>query len=415
MRILLLNDNPVVRKLVTLSAQKTKDDLHIVWSVDEIEHQLYDLLIVDDALYSDETMMELGQKIQYKTSLLMATRGNGTPAGFDKVINKPFLPTDLVELFSNIEKSVATKAVETPSEPAISTNEEATSWLDESDESLDMLLDETVPMDTAVGVFDQEEVQELQNLLEDTEDEDFDLSAFGLDEDEEIATLADGVNVAELDEEDDFLSLLEEPSADFEAGKLEDQILDDAMLEDMPETAQEESWDDLLLEEMEDEDSLDSEIPLEAPLSDDDFDTLEQQIQDAVGSMEVEDLESEIEEIDLDTLNLDGLNSLEELDELDGIDERALKLAIGEEIDDEPTISVGKGEHTALDIEALNEAISMSSNDVSEFKSLETSSTSPKEGVEALQTLLRALSNDEIVKSLKGLNISININFGNEK
>ena len=96
MRILLLNDNPVVRKLVALSAQKTKDDLSVVWSVDEVQGDAYDLLIVDDAHYSDEAMSALKEKIQYTTSLLMATRGNAVPAGFDKVINKPFLPTDLV-------------------------------------------------------------------------------------------------------------------------------------------------------------------------------------------------------------------------------------------------------------------------------------------------------------------------------
>jgi len=35
--------------------------------------------------------------------------------------------------------------------------------------------------------------------------------------------------------------------------------------------------------------------------------------------------------------------------------------------------------------------------------------------MEALQALLKALSNDDVAASLKGLNISININFGNEK
>ena len=52
-----------------------------------------------------------------------------------------------------------------------------------------------------------------------------------------------------------------------------------------------------------------------------------------------------------------------------------------------------------------------------EFSShLDTVETAhPQEGMEALQALLKALSNEEVAKSLKGLNISININFGNDK
>ena len=106
MKILLFNDNPVVRKLVALSAQKTKDDLSVVWSTDEIEDREYDLLIVDDALYSDEILDALKEKIALKSSLFMATRGKAVPSGFDHVINKPFLPTDLVDLFVQIEKKI---------------------------------------------------------------------------------------------------------------------------------------------------------------------------------------------------------------------------------------------------------------------------------------------------------------------
>jgi len=53
-KILLLNDNPVVNKLVTLSAQKTSDELDVVNSIDDIDSRSYDLLVVDDTSYSDE-------------------------------------------------------------------------------------------------------------------------------------------------------------------------------------------------------------------------------------------------------------------------------------------------------------------------------------------------------------------------
>ena len=65
MKILLLYDNPVVNKLVTLSAQKTSDTLVVVTSIDEIAEDNYDLLVVDDTLYSDELFEELSSKVKY--------------------------------------------------------------------------------------------------------------------------------------------------------------------------------------------------------------------------------------------------------------------------------------------------------------------------------------------------------------
>ncbi len=57
MKLLLLNENPVVTKLVTLSAQKTGDELVSATNVDDIEEGHYDLLIVDDGSF-DESVME---------------------------------------------------------------------------------------------------------------------------------------------------------------------------------------------------------------------------------------------------------------------------------------------------------------------------------------------------------------------
>ncbi len=464
MRILLLNDNPVVRKLVALSAQKTKDDLNVVWSVDEIEHKTYDLLIVDDANYSDEIMSALKEKIEYKSSLLMATRGAAVPAGFDKVINKPFLPTDLVELFVAIEKTLPS-AVETKAESqeedinedieAIPNSEstmiDVDTLLDEDDAlnayELEDFEDET-PLKTSV--LDHEEVQELQDLLDDTDDADHEL-AF----EDSTFDLSDSPSMENLD--DDFLALLDESDASVEKeDALEDFIadtsLDDLMLDDLgreekEDTIKEEMFSENEVSEEDDFDTLagdiESDITLEDPLSDDEFDDLEQKIKDAVGELDSEDLESTLDDMNLedfdmedleDTLSLgnelddlDTLDSLDELDgldegmdELDSIDERELKLAIGEELDDEPEIRVGSGEHSSLDSEALNEAMGISpaltleESFEDELEKSEVKNT-PAEGLEALQALLKALSNEDVAKTLKGLSINININFGNDK
>lgn len=541
MKILLLNDNPVVRKLVALSAQKTKDDLNVVWSVDEIEDTEYDLLIVDDAHYSDEVMAALQEKISYKTSLLMATRGNATPAGFDKVINKPFLPTDLVELFATIEKELTPAIKSAPvdeakAEPRAIDLDSA--FAEDEDEGFDITnLNDEMELgefglsndDSTVktNVLDHEEVQELQDLLEDTEsldDESLELDGLSLDDIELDENTADDLSSLEMpssleDELDDFgelegetqsseiLSSIDEQmlelddevalgmgaeselddaiedfdlddellqaSVEAEATALEDEVsvqspilMDDdihmgeematdeldaleglsleefdeeglaASDEDENEPLSEQSEESLTgledvfagLEEIDEEENLAEIDEAEMLLNDDELDELEQQIQEAVDELGIGEMDQELDASELDELGIGDMGTLDGLDELDAIDERDIKLAIGEPVEEEPEIHIGQGSHASLDAEALDEAMgkapmleledeleSMSMGDeVSTAVCAEEKGT-PAEGMEALQALLKALSNDEVAKSLKGLNINININFGNEK
>lgn len=471
MKILLFNDNPVVRKLVALSAQKTKDELSVIWSVDEVEESEYDLLIVDDALYSDDMFESLKEHITYKSTLLMATRGQAVPAGFDQVINKPFLPTDLVDMFIQIEKKVLMSPVAAPKvvkleEEAVAQepfyainlenelpnletipNEFESFDLDEMDDdqidfgenvsddfSLDGLDDvETSPSQTTI--LDKEEVQEVQNLLDDTEGDDWN------SEDEIILKEID-----ELDIGDDEFNTLVDDTVDEVNETLEDDLLsDDTLLDgselsglneellDEDEFGLEDNFDPISLasSEVEETDFAD-EILLpsledDLLLDDDELGDLELQIEDAVSGLEAQELEQELEledmELDFeDTVleNFDLTEAIEASVEVDGLDEfamlneRDLKLAIGEEVEEEPEI---KDEGSVVE----NDFFDDSEEEVETQEPLQKAedqyqplSASHAEGVEALQALLKALSNEEVTKSLKGLNISININFGND-
>ncbi len=91
MKILLLNENPVVKKLVTLSAQKTSDELEIARSVDEIEGKEYDFVVVDDALYGEDFVARLREKITYNKSLLICAKEEEEHAKeFSSILKKPF-------------------------------------------------------------------------------------------------------------------------------------------------------------------------------------------------------------------------------------------------------------------------------------------------------------------------------------
>lgn len=493
MKILLLNDNPVVRKLVALSAQKTKDDLSVIWSVDEVEGSEYDLLIVDDAHYSDESMAALKEKIQFKTSLLMATRGNATPAGFDKVINKPFLPTDLVDLFAQIDKDLAPSAQAVREERNVeegnaivlddtieedSAHEEGfdITNLDDELDLDDFDIEDDSEMAVKTNVLDHEEVQELQDLLDDTDNFDMDdeLSLEGLIEESKISddTLSENkINDEDLLDslDDDIFQALESESPspsteseldsmmeefDFDeelisheeesATPMEENSEDEDLLgslddlsavdeEEFEETAKDapiaeeesEDMDTLLPDELEGFDEEDALLSLESmddALSDDELGELEQQIQEAVEELGIEDLAQGIDEVEIG-----DLSSFNGLDDLDGLSERAIKLAIGETVEEEPEVSIGHGSHASLDAEALSEAMEESSvveldDDLENIDLEEPMSTSVEEhhgttaeGMDALQALLKALSNEEVAKTLKGLSINININFGNEK
>ncbi|HEX5623628.1 MAG TPA: hypothetical protein VFX57_04205 [Sulfuricurvum sp.] len=493
MKILLLNDNPVVRKLVALSAQKTKDELNVVWSVEEVEDNAYDLLIVDDALYTPEIMAELQDKIKFKTNLFMATRGNLIPAGFDKVINKPFLPTDLVDLFSTIEKNLAS-AAKSGGQDLLSEEDFMSHPLEDDINLDDLALGEETPLEQSAktNVLDHEEVQELQDLLDDTDDFEIDeglsLDDFAMDDEEELTItedLEDFETFTSKSDEEDLLASLddtmfqalenESPSAGIE-NELDDmieefdfdeEVLDESesfspeiqsemasaedegaadneamsdegfeelagvSFEDLEDEGLEALGDDLgvvaaeridealllLDEELEEEDMPNLEM-MDTPLSDDEFGELEQQIQDAVSELGISDLETSLDDSSLDSFGLGKVNGFEGLDALDELDEREIKIAMGEAVEEEAAV---RAELSEFD----DEALLMPSDEEDDLESevteqnapmgIEEAQASPAEGMEALQALLKALSNEEVAKSLKGLNISININFGNEK
>lgn len=511
MRILLFNDNPVVRKLVTLSAQKTKDMLDVVWSVDEIEHSEYDLLIMDDALYSDDIFESIKEHVIYSKALLMATRGNAVPAGFDSVINKPFLPTDLVEILIQMNKMVASPSraaatEEIPSDmplqsadyeinledtmpkAAVSDDEgDELALLHSDEEEIDLdSFDETF-LDDLDGdlpqILDQEEVLEVQNLLDDDEEQMMPAEAEERSDDISFDTEpeeADSADAAEEMEElsfDDFEDELEEHQTSAEEDEADlgvspepfipvddvqeslsalEMKIQQAMKGVTPEALDmdldDAAWDEEVMDgaldglELMEEDMVEADL---AELSDADnsLDTDDFGLMD--NADELEENSSEDSSLSDDTLEEDALeipdfdfgNETEEevefvlpelendgetdgsgeagdaeLDEFFGLDERDIKLAFGEEIADEELFA----EHEAVEPDS----------DEADFADMivpeETMRTAPAdevkvsvpaqaEGIEALQALLKVLSNEEVAKSLKALNISININFGNEQ
>ncbi len=427
MNILLLNDNPVVTKLVTLSAQKTGSEILIVNNMEEILGGSYDLLIVDEALYTPALMDELKSKISYKRSLYMLSRGSQSIDEFDHEVKKPFLPTDLVELLSSISAAVLKMKDEPVNlehveleenfdlnknlDHEVLTDSDIDDGfnLDDFDLNLDDIdLDNLNIADDEIGsILDQDEVQEVKNLLDEEEsdkennelnlDDEFDLDNFEFENDEPLAA-PDKINFEDISDVEEKDSLQEdELEDDFSFDDL-DMLTDLESIKPEEVSTQEKIEDELDLDELTEPQA--ATVDDQVILTDDDFnlDTLEDEIESALGTLSQDDLD---QEIDL---------SFDDLDEFATLDEKSLKIALGEEVED--TIE----DEITLDVnsELLDEAEHSLSEEIVLPVKEESSelSVSTADGVEALKTLLKALSNEDVVASLKGMNVNINISFG---
>jgi uncharacterized membrane protein len=450
--ILLINNNPVVSKLATLSSQKTSDELEIVEDIEDIATDKYDLLAIDDGIYSDELMEELKEKIQFTKSLFICSKKAEPEDGFSATIKKPFLPTDLVELFvklatesditnlgdkdkksDDLDKIKSEDSLDSELEN-ISLDDELDFEENEAEDMGDITLDDDfdledqdsdliddITLDDEISLDD--ELPSGDDLKED-EDEDAKNSVLDKDELQEVQELLDETDELELENEleldDENTNLENEPidedvseeTIDTEEEKVDDSEFADLLDEDVGEN------EDIILESAGDEleEELEEEIPFDDKLEsktedsehheeepedvlagieiDDDFekqedvedevvfdDDLESQIEDAVSELSDEDLNREVDE---ETL-VDIVTN--EMDDFDNLTSKDIKLAIGEDIEDDE-------------------------NAVSEIEDIEPETVSVNDGVEQLRKLLEVLSDKNIAASLKGAKINISITLG---
>jgi len=192
----------------------------------------------------------------------------------------------------------------------------------------------------------------------------------------------------DLKSEDD-LELEEDIEEDF---ALEDD--DDDKMQKLDEESSEYLNSDLFSDTLE-EDNSEEENSEEAVHDEeaDDLEDLESKIESAVKELSDEDLQSEVDEDML--MDIDSLTS------------RDLKIAIGEEVAYE--------EFSEADKQAgFDESIEESEAKAEVPEIPKEINASSNDGVEALKKLLKALSNEEVAASLKGMKININITLGDQ-
>jgi len=389
MQALLINQNATIERLVKLSSGKQGYGLALANDISEVANGSYDFVIIDSDLYNKEEFGILRQKFNVAKTILIVSKGAARPSGFDVYIEKPFLPTELLDAFCLLEQNIAANPV---LEQTISAEEaifegNIASFADFDDHTEDELktLDEHDIFGSSIGdikddfttldeydlgdeiSFDDSEGMEFEKTADIKEDiDDEDELEFSFDDEEENKETNNESLFAIDDEEliDDF-QLDTNNDAHDELSDFDFSLDDDSLLEDKVGTpiASEEidSFDDLQghtetldkeeeefdMSEFENDENVDmtfEEINLEETKGyEDDFDENEDPFAD-VGSAhmfeqdEVNKLknlldETEDGEMDNDDFDLENVKIFN--DELGSLTEESLAEALGVNVKDE--------------------------------------------------------------------------------
>ena len=162
MKIYLVNKNPIITKLVSLSA--TKAGLEIV-ETQEIETNIQaEVFIVDDESFTQESFEAYKQAFPETKTGLLYSRNNAKIEGFEEYVQKPFLPTDLVNLLAKMS-GISLASEEESKIEELSGNEE----LDLSEFDDLGLDDESLGGDNP-QVLDKNDINEVKDLLDSSEE-----------------------------------------------------------------------------------------------------------------------------------------------------------------------------------------------------------------------------------------------------
>ena len=103
MKILLINTNPVVSRLLALCTRDAQMELDEVRSLEAVQNNGYDVLFVDEASY--EAMMHASlHKLGARKKVLLSFSAD-LLKGFDEVVKKPFLPSQILQVLAGVDMS----------------------------------------------------------------------------------------------------------------------------------------------------------------------------------------------------------------------------------------------------------------------------------------------------------------------
>ena len=198
MNVLLVNNDPVVSKLVTLSTLKTGDRLDVAKSIEDVREGSYDLLILETGLFSVDALEAINDKAIYAHSLYITTRDTTQTELFEKVLFKPFLPTELLVILHQFSKSVQKEQEELAKEIVFDDLDEGFFSEDE------ILADEPAieaPVEPPVSLFEDIDNLKDDEIVFDVEDEALVENIFSEDEVSEVKAILEALSHDQSEQE----------------------------------------------------------------------------------------------------------------------------------------------------------------------------------------------------------------------
>jgi hypothetical protein len=100
MKILLINNNPVISRLLGLCTRDEHIALDEVVSAETVEKFSYDIVVVDEASYVND-VQDLLEVLEARKKVFISYSGEAM-RGFDETVKKPFLPSQITNIFESI-------------------------------------------------------------------------------------------------------------------------------------------------------------------------------------------------------------------------------------------------------------------------------------------------------------------------
>ena len=200
--ILLINDNKIVSRLLKLSSQKHNYDLEEIVDYNP-KKEAYNILFVDSGLYNNANLISLLSRVTFDKVAYIGDKSDKKPDEFDLMLEKPFLPTDFVNIMNENFKVMDIDEIE----------EEST--LDDIHEleelDLDALedIDEEPNLEAVSNDIDDEVKDEIADVLSDIDELDNKVEEGEDISDEVQESLSD---ISDIDENKDSESSLVEDS-----------------------------------------------------------------------------------------------------------------------------------------------------------------------------------------------------------
>jgi len=104
MHILLINNNPVVSRLLKLCVKNRDIEVEEIKDTKDANKESYDILFVDDVLYSDEVALFMEHSTLFKSVLFCFEKEYYHL--FDTTIKKPFLPSQITQVIEEVSKAL---------------------------------------------------------------------------------------------------------------------------------------------------------------------------------------------------------------------------------------------------------------------------------------------------------------------